>query len=262
MKNIISAQLYQARHSRILRTIVLSFSAMTVLFAVAIWSNGGEAHLKSSEICAMLLSIISTFITMMAVIVTAILCGDDFTDRTINHELTSGVLRRDAYFGRAAVAVTTAVVLSVMQYLLMFAAALVLGREWGYELSVAGLFQRILLIIPVLIRLCCFNVFLCSIVKKPVGPVVLFYGLLLIESVAKGDKVNRYSELLTSLSSMNAVVNLNYHYTFALHGSGMHMVCEPYVAAPDAVKIAAVSLIAAAVYLTLGYSFFHRDDMR
>ena len=42
----------------------------------------------------------------------------------------------------------------------------------------------------------------------------------------------------------------------------MHMVCEPYVAAPDAVKIAAVSLIAAAVYLTLGYSFFHRDDMR
>ncbi|SDA21923.1 ABC-2 family transporter protein [Ruminococcus sp. YE71] len=261
MKNIIRAQLFQARHTNVLRTIFIGFSVMTVLFALAIWGNGGREHLRGSEICAMLFSIISTFMMMLMVIVTAIVCGNDLSDRTINHELSSGTLRRDAFFGRAIPSLSVALFFTMAQYIIMYVTAVLLSDEWGYEITAAGLLQRILLTIPIFLRIGSFYIFVCCIIKKPAAVVGIYYGLLVLENIAKGETPVKYSNLLTGLSSMSTINNMHYFYTFALHGEN-RMISEPFVAAGDAVQITAVSLIMTAVYLILGYSFFRRDDLR
>ena len=262
MKNIMRAQTYQILHSRNVRAVITGFSVLTVIFAALVQNNAGETPLKASEVCSTLMAILTTFCTLLTVIVTAMICGDDFTDRAVNFELTSGARRIDSYMGRAVLAMCFASLAAVLQYVIMVMTASLLSDSWGCEVAFGGLVQRIIISIPVFLRISAFYIMLSYIIKKPIAVIVASQLISVIISIISGSGTGRKSiELLTGVGSLSRVASFEQWYTFALDGS-THIICESYVTAGDTASLVIVSVIFAAAYLAVGYGFFSKDDLR
>jgi hypothetical protein len=132
----------------------------------------------------------------------------------------------------------------------------------GSSLNDSALVQRVLLMIPIFIRQSCFFVLISYIVKKPIAVFGVCYALLMLLNVMSSseDGGGIKSPLLTGYSSFNSLCHFDEWYTYGLNTKAYH-VYEPFIDSKTAALMVIVSLAAGALYLFLGYSFFHRDDI-
>ena len=261
IRDLMKAQMYQLVRNRNLRAVLLGLFAIAVFFgASALLDESNLSKVNAGEHIAAMLSMMLNIAVFAIAVVTGIVCADDFTDRTANHELASGRLRSESYAARSILAVIFSVSAALVTVLLMIFTALILYNR-GSSLSDAALVQRVLLMIPVFIRISCFFVFVSYIVKRPIAVVGICYALIMLlgmmMNTGGGDKMH----LLTGFGSLATVCHFDEWHAYGLN-TPVYYVYEPFVKTGTAVWLVVVSLAASAVYLLLGYSFFHRDDIQ
>lgn len=255
MKNVIRSQLYTMLRQRNLRAVFIGFSVLAVLFGYMGKLNGD--NLSGGQVVAVVLSMVSITATMIISIFAGYVCADDFTDKTSNYDLMSGTLRRQAYFGRAIVAVISSVLAGFLHVLIAVITAVVIS-DWGYQLTVGAVVLRLFLMLFIFIRLSCFFVMLSYIVKKPMGVIALNFAMLCGFSVL-GDLAGS-SSMVLGIGSLTYICSFESWYAFGLN-TDIYYVFEPALPAKIIVSLIVISLLFAAAYLTIGYSYFHRDDL-
>ena len=260
IRGIMRSQVYQLVRTRNLRAVVLGLLALAVFFGASDKiqeGNGTTACLYFVQMLSMIMSLsmfgVATF--------TGFVCADDFTDKTANNELTSGRLRSESFIARAIVSVIGSVLLGLMMVLALLVTCFLIYPR-GYELTNAAIVQRVLLMIPVFIRLSCFYVLVSYIVKKPIAVVGICYAMICVLGLILGmSGGGESSRLLTGFGSFQIVCYFEEWHTYGLN-TDVYYVYEQFVDGGTAAALTAVSLAAGAVYLLLGYSFFHRDDIQ
>lgn len=254
MKNIIRSQLYQMVRQRNLRAVFIGFTALSVMYALTGFANNSPS---GSHTVAQTLSMVAITALMLISIFTAYICADDFTDKTANYDVMSGTLRRDVYFGRAILAVAVSVIVG-LAHLLTLVISAALMQDWGYQLSIGAVMFRIFLMMFVFIRMSCFFVLLSYIFKKPMTVIALNFAMMSGFSVLSG--FSEGSLMATGIGSLTYVCSFDTWVAFGLN-SGNYYVFEPAIPAGTIISLIVTSLIFAAIYLFVGYKFFHLDDL-
>ncbi|MCR5121920.1 MAG: hypothetical protein K6B74_05820 [Ruminococcus sp.] len=258
MKNIMKSQIYQLVRNRSLRALVLATIGLSV-FTGAIGKIEGGKDMNASDYIVGTLSIVIAMAQFITAIITGIVCADDFNDKTSNYELTSGRLRSQSYAARAIISVILSCIVSVLMIVLMIVTSLMLYPH-GSSLNDSALVQRVLLMIPIFIRLSCFFVLISYIVKKPIAVFGVCYAIMMLLGVVSSSEGSIKSAMLTGFGSFKNVCHFDEWYTYGLNTPEYH-VYEPYIDSKTAALTVLVSLAAGALYLLLGYSYFHRDDI-
>ncbi len=260
IKDIMRSQVYQLVRNRGLRAVVLGILALSAFFGASDKIAGGADGSGCLFFAQMLPMTINLSMFGIATI-TGIVCADDFTDKTSNNELMSGRLRSESYIARTIVSVAGSVVFGFVTVLALLITCLLLYQK-GYELTAAGIAQRILLLIPVFIRLSCFFVFVSYVVKRPIAVVGICYALIMILGFMGGMSDDGMIDggLLTGFGSFSIVCSFDEWHTYGLN-TPVYYVYDQFINGGKAAALVIVSIVMGAVYLLLGYNFFHRDDI-
>lgn len=262
MKDLIKAQLYQISKTRVYLWVFLFFIGMSVLFGSVEYMNG-ESYLEEGQLLtassfATRMGLIPTLAFMGMGFFTAFICLDDFSDKTCNHEITSGRMRKQAYFARAIISVTASVIFGLLMVAVTLITSTVLVG-WGDSISVSTAVTRILLLVFPFFRISCFFVLLSYILKKPAVVAVTVYAMMMTLGIISEDAADPAS-VLTAFSNIAMLNQYDAWYTFGLE-SGANAIYEPSIGAAKIILTIIVSLAAGGAYLALGYSYFHGDDL-
>ena len=257
IKNIIRSQVYQLVRSRSLRAVVLGLLALSVFFGASDKISEGKGTTACTYFVQMFPMTMSMCMFGIAT-VTGITCADDFTDKTSNNELMSGRLRSESYIARTIVSVVGSVLVGLAMVLALLATCFLVYPR-GYELTNAALLQRVLLVIPVFIRFSCLFVFVSYVVKRPIAVVGVCYALMILVNMLS--ITGNDGGYLTAMGTFGMVCGFKSWYTYGLN-TEVHYVYDSFMKSSEAAGIVIVSLAAGAVYLLLGYSYFHRDDIQ
>lgn len=262
MKSLIKAQLYQISKTRVYLWIFLFFTGMSVLFGAVEYMNG-EGFLEEGQVLtassfATRMGLIPTLAFMGMAFFTAFICLDDFSDKTCNHEITSGRMRKQAYFARAIISVTASVIFGLfMMAVTLITSTVLVG--WGDSISVSTAVMRILLLAFPFFRISCFFVLLSYILKKPAVVAVTVYAMMMALGTISENAANNLS-VLTAFSNINMLCQYDMWVTFGID-TGANFIYEPSLGAAKILLTVIVSLAAGGAYLMLGYSYFHGDDL-
>ena len=264
MREIIRIQLRQARRIPLLRTALIAV-LLTAILGKAVFLLTDDAEMTASET---LLSGLDGLFIAMALSLTGIFCGGmvaaDLEDQTVNYELTTGRLRRDVYFGRAIPAVGLSLLCTMLCVLLPFLLHIAL-RGWGNALPrSAALMRYFLLLLPVL-RISCFCTAATFIFKKQFTGIMLgMSAMMLCGSRAIGETASGPllgSDWLLGTDNMARLMEFESWRVYDLSFNS-HIFADA-AALPVSVTVmtVTVSLLMSAVWLLIGYHFFHTDDL-
>lgn len=257
MKNIVKAQLYQIKRDKLIWGVFL------LLLFIQYTSMTGEMDYSDlSSACLYVVgnaSQIVLFCMMFAGIAAGQICGVDFTDKTANYELMSGHMRRQVYFGRAVLSilanVTGVLVLSAFPVLIA-----VCQYGWGTAMDLKGVIFRWLLLAFPVFRITCEMIFLTFLVKNPYvtmffGFITSMGGMMLTEMFAGNDTV------LLGIFSIKKLCSFASWSSYSIVDGHSLVVYNASLAAGDVLRTVFGSLAAGAIFLTIGYIYFQRDDL-
>lgn len=202
---------------------------------------------------------------MAPMIMIGMVCGDDFEDKTINHELTAGRSRAASFFGRAIPVMIAAPLTALVLLSIPYA---VYGALYGIgdAVPLSNILLRALLMLFPLLRLSAFFVFLLFVTKKQLAAVVGALGATLLSlGMIEGSAVpflsaaKRVHGMLSIPDLLNLCTFDNWRtYDLTLTN---YYTYYPELHAAQIVPVIICSLVMCAVWLLLGYHFFHVDDM-
>lgn len=262
MKNLIKAQLYQISKTKVYRWVFIFFVGLSVLFGSVEYLNGAnmleDGQLLTASDYATRMGMMPTMAIWCIAFFTGFICTDDFGDKTCNYEVMSGRMRRQAYLARAIVAVAVSVIVSELLVIVSLGTATIL-TGWGDSITVGTAALRAALLCFPYIRLSCLFVLLSYIIKKPAALLVVAYAMPAAIMMITENSPNTMT-VLTSVTNIAMLTHYDMWYTFGLD-SGAHYVYEPVLGAGNIFLTIAASLVAAAAYLAVGYSYFHGDDL-
>lgn len=261
MKNIIKAQLYQISKMRVLLLVLMGALGFAFLFGVVERLNGAnslsEGQLMTASDYCTRAGAITTFILIFMSIFTAFICADDFGDKTANYEILTGTLRWKSFFARAILAV----VFSTLLGLVMIVTDIVTYTAvcgWGNSIPVSAALKRLALTAFPLARLNCLFVLMAFICKKTFLVPVLEFSMNIIcgflNTGASG------SVFLTSQGTLQKLFSFDAYCNFGL-ANGTRIIYEPYLDTRTVIMSIAASVFFSALYLAVGCSLYHRDDL-
>lgn len=262
MKNLIKAQLYQISKTRVFIWVFVFFTAMAVLFGAVEFLNGAdmleEGQLLTASDYATRMGSTPVFAIMGMAFFTGFICADDFSDKTCNYEVMSGRMRRQAYLARAIVSVGISVVFALFMMTVSLVTSVLL-TGWGDSISVGAVISRIALMAFPYLRLSCLFVLLAYILKKPVLVLVVTYLMIGALNILTANAPDQES-VLTAMSNIAMLLHYDTWVTFGLD-SGSNYMYEASLAVEKIVQTIVASLGAGALYLGIGCSYFHGDDL-
>ena len=261
MKSLIKAQLYQISRTRVYYLVFLTLMLLAMMFGAVEWLNGENSleewqKLTASDFATRMENIVSIAMMGMSFFV-SFFCADDFTDKTVNYEIMSGRIRKQAYLARVVVSI----VLSILFGLLMMFGSLgisVLLTGWGDSVPFGAVAARILLLTFPFIRISCFCVMVAYFIKRPGFAFLSFYGVVSVVSILK--PATDDSGVLTVFNSINTLLKYKEWHIFGLE-SPVEMVYTPMPETAFIIRCIFVSIAVGAVYLIIGYNYFHFDDL-
>lgn len=262
MKNLIKAQLYQISKTRVFMWVFVFFTALSALFGAVEFLNGAdwleEGQLLTASDFATRMGITPVFAIMGMAFFTGLICADDFSDKTCNYEVMSGRMRGQIYLARGLVSIAVSVAFGLFTMTVsLVTSALLTG--WGDSITVGTAITRIALMAFPYLRLSCLFVLLAYILKKPVLVLVVTYLMIGALNILTANAPDQES-VLTAMSNIAMLLHYDTWLTFGID-SGTNYMYESSLAAEKIVQTIAASLGAGALYLGIGYSYFHGDDL-
>ena len=262
MKDIIRAQLRQARRTTMLYIIFFLLAGSCAVGLLNATVDGASA----SAVTAGDGKLIAAFSLMFLGTAASWICGADLEDKTVNHEMTSGRLRRDVYLGRVIPAMAVAVTGTLVLIFMVFGITTALVG-WGHEIPLSNALLRFALLVFPLLRLGAFSAAVTFVTKNRVtGFMVCLYAAMFslpadaLPFEWLRDLLGNY--LLLSPLTFGKLCTFDSWYVYGCADLKMHYIYYPELSGSLIAGIVIVSLIMTAVYLLLGYHFFHTDDLK
>ena len=251
MWNIIKAQLYQLRRERIIGIFfLLALFLMGTSIVGEILDDGNT--FQGCEYILRLGSYHTGIAGIYVVLLTGIMVGMDFLNRTVNYELMTGHTRIEVFLGRVLPAICIGICCGII-LLLIPAVVISLLFGWGNYFTVAQYTLRLLLMIFPFFRIICEMIFLTVMLKNPyvvsaVGYLVNVLGMFFPPSNVLG------------MSNLNLLCRYSQWevYTF---GEKSYRIVDAALNGADVVKTVAVSVLIGVLFLTLAYHYLHYDDL-
>lgn len=197
---------------------------------------------------------------VFVIIASSEICGNDFMDKSINHEILSGHSRAQVYFPRAimcvGVSIFGALVLMGLPMLLFS-----LAGYWGDSLEPIGMVIRIGLLLFVAMRLSLETVLLTMVIKNSMVAMEIGVGVLVAESVV----INFFADPIQYFfGAGNASMLFDFEgwMTYSVKDLKMLFAVKSL---PDATLISEtilISLVVGVISTYIGYYFFKKDDLR
>ena len=261
MKNLIKVQLYQISRTRVYYLVFFTMMLLAMLFGAVEWLNGTDnleewQQLTASDLATRMDTVVT--LAMMGIgFFAAFFCADDFGDKTINHEIMSGRLRKQAYFARASVTIVLCTVFGLLMiFTTLGVSAFLTG--WGDSVPFSAVAARFLLLTFPLIRLTCLFVMIAYFFKRTGISFLAYYGLIALVGILKA--ADDDSGVLTLFSTINTLLKYKEWHIFGLE-SPVEIVYTPMPESGFIVRCIFVSLAVGAIYLMIGYNYFHGDDL-
>ena len=266
MTDIIRFQFRQLFRTRIVH--LANIMMLCIIFILLFLSSDTSDEIRETMTAYLpqTISFAAAIALMAPLIMIGIVCGDDFQDKTINHELTAGRSRAASFFGRAIpvmiAAPLTAVSLTSIPYVIYGALFGV-----GDTIPLSNIILRILLMLFPLLRLSAFFVFLIFVMKKQLAAVIgalgttlLTIGLISGEASLPFVTAARHFHGMLSLTDLLNLCKFENWRAYDLTLKSFYTY-YPELPASQIALVIISSLIMTAVWLLLGYHFFHVDDM-
>ena len=265
MLDIMRAQWRTLLRARTLHLINLSLAAVFFIMMFLDSGGTGETRKPVTDYIAGSLPVFSGFSAIAACLTVAMVSATDFMDKTINYELISGRSRAASFFGRAVPVLIAGPLLAAAVNALPL---LLYGMLYGVGdvVPVSEVIRRFLLMLLPNIRLTAFCLMIVFITKNPMSAILVSFFTPVFGMVQSGaasvpmlDKMTAHPFLLAPLglcrfgtfdSWYTYDLNLNQYFTY-----------DSVLSASTVWPILLCAVIMTAVYLLIGYHFFHVDDM-
>ena len=256
MKNVIISQLYELRKNR--TVFLFCFGVLILCIAICWMVTGWTETSKISETVADNgLQVISMFVRTSILIITGCICAGDFPDKTINHEITSGTLRKDAFFGRAVLAIVLSEIIAIVTILLCLAIMSAL-YGWGDTVTLDSALKRVFLLVFPYFKYSCFAVMISFIVKQPYAAFLfVILATIVYTSVIRGSEIVVY--LLSDVTAAK-ICTYNSYATYGLE-TEVRMIYDQSIDTDLIAGAVIASLIIGALYLIIGYHYYNKDDL-
>ena len=263
MFNVMKAQIYQLLRNRgtyIILTIALIFT-FCVNFADI--SGKNETELVGSYVLANSGSTNIVIISVLLIAFTAMVCGGDMSDRTINYELLAGTKRSDVYFGRAIVSLAVNILFSAV-FTLLPLLYFTLRYGWGHTMTVNDGLARITLTLLPMIRMTSFYIMLTFLLRNNFAMYAISYILSMVEMLVSAF----ISELFDTTATLYIFSMDCFDRIMVPKNAGLGffddediMVVKDVIESPLAYSIIISGIVGTAVFLLLGYAVFRKRDM-
>lgn len=263
MKQIMKAQLYQLRKSRLIWIvfILLLLIQCTQMLGESDFVNqaGLDVLISAGDYVAGNSMTIVSFALVFALTFTALVCGADFIDKTSNYELMSGHERKDVYFGRAIISIIGGTVGTMLICAFPVFVGSVAG-QWGDSISFGNVMVRYLLSVFPIVRIICELVFLTFLVKNAyivmaAGVIVILYGTMIPTMFTGG------TAAFLGLSTLAKLYDFSAWSTYTLVGQKTIVVYDAAMKAGEIIPLVLASIVFGGLFLMLGYWFFKKDDL-
>ncbi len=246
------------------------FAVMTVIYLLTDLlelADEGSSDVSGSYMFVLSADGMPFILNMLALIYTAVICGGDMIDRTMNYELLDGAKRSDVYFSRFLVGLFWSLV-SCTLILVLPIAAVSAAAGWGKMLTVGAAARRTLFLLAPIIRLVSFYTLLTFLITDyravigigfVLGQGELIAVMLIQESGSLGIDEKLFDFLaLPSLTRIFDVANIGFGYE---NGEDFYIV-KQVMNLSDDLRCAAINLVIAAVYVVAGYLIFRKRDVK
>lgn len=260
MKYIIKSQCYQLVRNRLV--YVVFFILMLMQCTIFIGELDSSLNLQNVSVTGYISAMgaeLSFLSVIFGLFFTAIVCGDDFVDKTANYEIMSGHSRREIYCAKAIVSMIGGTIgsLIIMLFPCVFISAL---AGFGDGFTVGNLTLRYLLAVFPVLRMICEFVFLSYIIKNAYVVMGLGFmtGMALPIFIVNGmDSLGIYS----GLSGLVKVFNFSEWDTYTLVGQKDIVVYDATIRLGEVLPVVISSVVVGLLFLYMGYYFFKKDDL-
>ena len=249
----------------ILGVLLLAASTIMLFMNNAVSDDTGSVP-TATEIIPETVPLIMSLAMFGTTFVASIIAGDDFLDKTINNELIAGRRRYTSYFGRAIPVMIAGPLISIALCTLPY---VIYGAVNGFgdTLPVGNLILRVAVGIFPLIRLSAFCVMVLFLFRNPIGAVMTnmampMMGMMTVVGGSSFPFLKASSEKLWLVSPINFVSlgKIESWYTYDLELE-TYYTYSTAIPASDIVLTIISSVVMTAVYLIIGYHYFHVDDL-
>lgn len=262
MKGIIKSQIYLMKRLSMLRTMGIGLVAFNmVLGYLEILNNPGQTISKAIAVFDEVDMMNSGLVVMMVALVASLVAGHDFEDKSINYELLSGHTRRQIFFGRALPAIAISTIFGALEYISGYL-IMIPFASFGDTVELSAVLLRFMLILLVFVRVACIAIMLVFILSSWGNGYVVsmfVFGMEIIGMVFLGNG-------MPYLLSVSNIFRLRHFVGFQTYRiDDLQKIYGVYDAMPKLEEVAGtvgVSALVAVLCLGIGYSFFHKEDMR
>jgi len=258
MKQIMKAQLYQLKRNKLIYVIFFGLVFMqctTLLGEIGFSSKTVTAGTYVAEGGSYVMSVALIF----ALVLTGVICGEDFIDKTINYELMSGHLRRELYFGRALLSLLIGTAGTIILNIVPVIAACMMNG-WGNEVSAWEVFLRYMLSVFPVLRMICEFVFISYIVKN--SYIVMALGFVV--SMAGDAWIGLFGEgnlLFLGTGNLHMLFDFTAWSTYTLVGEKEIIIYDAALSSGNVAGTIAASVLIGGLFFILGYLYFEKDDL-
>lgn len=257
MGKVIRSQLFELKKSRVL--YIFGVGVLVIGLAIS-WMciEWTETKTVSEYIAAMNgLTMSSLFVIVLIAVITGSVCAGDFPDKTINHEITSGTLRKDSFFGRAVIAIAVSTISAIL-IITADITIMTLIYGWGDTVTLGSAVKRISLLVFPCFKFSCFCVLLSFIIKQPYAPVLA--SILINIVTALISHLPKIMIFIMSYLNAGKICVYNNYCTYGLN-------TDPWFIYDESIdpKLLAGTIVASVLlgvaYLLFGYHYFRKDDL-
>ena len=245
MKNIMRAQIYQLLRSKAF------WASLLIPLILLITNITGELDYNATTLGKFIAEnafLVYSLAMLSAIMMTCLITGGDFTDKTANYEIMSGHSRWQFFAGRA--------VLSILLGLIGYTVSLFLPLLIG--VSIAGFGTEL----QVIARILCEFICLTCILQNPLIPMGIGIVLCMSSQILIGF-LEVPDSFFLGITSLNRLSGFFSWMTYSMadghsliYSYGLKMQME------DILGIVISSIGIGGAALLLGYSFYKRDDLR
>lgn len=259
MKNVILAQLKQLHKGK------LKYISFLVLIGVAVLNVSNfyfDRYISDSEVSACMFFLNGYYIFFAIVqlfigVSIADICAGDFDDKTFYNEILGGQSRFNSYFGRAVVALVFTFIGSMILVIfpVVFCSALC---GWGTLFTVGDVVKRLAFSAFPLIRIICMYI-CCAFILKKFASYTFMVGFTVATMCMEGFFSKAPPEILGSTSLMR-LCSFDMWTNYGLNDVFTPVV-NATIPASEIQSIIIWSIISSVAFLTIGYTYFHKDDL-
>ncbi len=262
MKDIIKSQFYFLKRLSLIRTVALGLIAFNMILGyLEVLNNPGETISWAIAVFDEVDMMNSGVVLMMIGLIASMAAGHDFDDKTINYELLSGHTRRQTFFGRVIPAVILATAFGILEYIAGYL-IMIPFASFGDTVELSAVLLRFLLMIAVFVRISCIAIMLVFIVSSWGNGYMVFMFVCGIEILGMVFLGSRMPYLL-SVSNLFCLRRFAVFQTYRI--DNVQKIYGVYDAMPklnEVLGTLGMTAVTIVVCLGIGYSFFHREDMR